>query len=57
MNDSVRDLVSALLAIAYATVILLVGELYIVNRSTRLPTILVPPGSGTHATPAARWSP
>jgi hypothetical protein len=57
MNDGARDLVSALLAIVYAAVILVVGELYIVNRTTKLPTILVAPSSGTHATPAARWFP
>jgi hypothetical protein len=57
MNDGARDLVSALLAIVYAAVILVVGELYIVNRTTKLPTILVVPSSGTHATPAARWFP
>jgi hypothetical protein len=31
MNDGARDLVSALLARLYAAVILVVGELYIVN--------------------------
>ena len=49
MNDSARDLVSALLAIVYAAVILVVGELYILNRTTKLPTMLVAPSSGTHA--------
>ena len=55
MNEGARNLVSALLAIVYAAVILVVGELYIINRTTKLPTILVPPSRGTHATPAARW--
>ena len=32
MNDDARDLVSALLAIAYAAVLLVVGELYITSR-------------------------
>jgi hypothetical protein len=41
MNGDVRDLVNAMLAIAYAAVLLVVGELYIVSRS-RLPTIVVP---------------
>ena len=57
MNDGARNLVSALLAIVYAAVILVVGELYIINRTTKLPTILVPPSSGTPATPTARWLP
>jgi hypothetical protein len=34
MNDGARDLVSALVAIVYAAVILVVGELYILNRTT-----------------------
>ena len=38
MNDA-RDLVSAMLAIAYAAVLLVVGELYITSRSPDLPTI------------------
>jgi hypothetical protein len=57
MNEGARNLVSALLAIVYAAVILAVGELYIINRTTKLPTILVPPSSGTPATPTARWLP
>jgi hypothetical protein len=48
MNDGVRDLVSALLAIAYAAVILVVGELYI--------AILVKPQL-SHATPATLPAP
>jgi hypothetical protein len=56
MNDDVRELVSAMLAIAYAAVILVVGELYIVNRSTKLSTIVVTQ-QPDHATPAARRSP
>jgi hypothetical protein len=39
MNDDVRDLVSAMLAIAYAAVLLVLGEMYITNRSTGLPAI------------------
>jgi hypothetical protein len=39
MNDDARDLVSAMLAIAYAAVLLVVGELYITSRSPDLPTI------------------
>ena len=39
MNDDVRDLVSAMLAIGYAAVLLVVGELYITSRSTELPAI------------------
>ena len=37
MNDDVRELVSAMLAIAYAAVLLVVGELYITSGSTELP--------------------
>jgi hypothetical protein len=40
MNDDLRDLVSAMLAIAYAAVTLVVGELYIGHRPN-LP-VLVP---------------
>jgi hypothetical protein len=39
MNDSVRDLVSALLAIGYAAVLLVLGELYITSRSTHWPAV------------------
>jgi hypothetical protein len=39
MNDDVRELVSAMLAIAYAAVLLALGELYITSRSTDLPAI------------------
>ena len=39
MNDDVRDLVSAMLAISYAAVLLLLGELYITSRSTEMPAI------------------
>jgi hypothetical protein len=39
MNDSVRDLVSAMLAICYAAVLLMLGELYITSRSTDWPAI------------------
>jgi hypothetical protein len=49
MNDDDGELVSAMLAIAFAVVILVVGELYIVNRSTELPTILVPQRQLDHA--------
>jgi hypothetical protein len=41
MNDGVRDLVSAMLAIAYTAVLLVVGELYIASRSTELPVISI----------------
>ena len=37
MNDDVRELVNAMLAIAYAAVLLVLGELYITSRSTELP--------------------
>jgi hypothetical protein len=54
MNDDVRDLVSAMLAIVYAAVLLVVGELYITSRTTELPSIKqsasVP--QAFHATPA-----
>jgi hypothetical protein len=56
MNDNVRDLVSALLAIAYAAVILLVGELYIGKQVDKASNDLGATKQ-THATPAARWSP
>jgi hypothetical protein len=36
------ELVDLMLAIVFAAVILVVGELYIVNRPTALPAILVP---------------
>jgi hypothetical protein len=52
MYDDARDLVSAMLAIAYAAVLLVVGELYIESRS-QLPTTLLPPQSD-HAAPATR---
>jgi hypothetical protein len=55
MNDGVRDLVSALLAIAYAAIILVVGELYINHRS-KLPAISVKP-QPSHATPATQPAP
>ena len=41
MNDDVRDLVSAMLAISYAAVLLLLGELYITSRSTEMPAISI----------------
>ena len=50
MNDSVRDLVSALLAIGYATVLLVLGDLYITSRSTHWPAVsLKPSGSVSQA--------
>jgi hypothetical protein len=39
MNDSVRDLVSALFAIGYAAVLLVLGDLYITSRSTHWPAV------------------
>jgi hypothetical protein len=42
MNDDGGELVTAMLAIVLAAVILVVGELFIVNRPTALPAILVP---------------
>jgi len=39
MNDDARDLISAMLAIAYA--VLVFGELYITSRSTELPAISI----------------
>jgi hypothetical protein len=39
MDNDARDLVSAMLAIAYAAVLLVVGELYITNRSPQFPAI------------------
>jgi uncharacterized protein len=39
MNGDTRDLVSALLAMGYAAVLLVLGELYITGRSTDLPAI------------------
>jgi hypothetical protein len=57
MNDDARDLVSAMLAIAYAAVLLVVGELYIISRSTELPAISIKQRASVpqafHATPAA----
>ena len=41
MNDDV-DLIMALLAVAIAALVLVVGELYIVNRPAELPATLVP---------------
>jgi hypothetical protein len=40
MNDGVRDLVSAMLAIVYTAVLLVVGELYIAS-TTELPVISI----------------
>jgi hypothetical protein len=61
MNDDVRDLVSAMLAIAYAAVLLVVGELYITSRSTDLPAISIQQSASVpqafHATPATPRSP
>ena len=57
MNDDVRDLVSAVLAIAYAAVLLVLGEMYITNRSTELPAISLKQSASVpqafHAIPAA----
>jgi hypothetical protein len=39
MNYGAGDLVSASLAIGYAAVLLVLGELYITSRSTELPAI------------------
>jgi hypothetical protein len=39
MNGDSRDLVSALLAMGYAAVLLVLGELYITSRSTELPAM------------------
>jgi hypothetical protein len=55
MNGDVRDLVTAMLAIAYAAVLLVVGELYVGSRS-RLPTIVVPQQSD-RSMPATQRSP
>jgi hypothetical protein len=41
MNDGTNDLVGAMLAIAYAAVLLVLGELYITSRSTELPAIYI----------------
>ena len=52
-----RDLVSAMLAIAYTAVLLVVGELYITSRSTELPAISIKQSASMpqafHAIPAA----
>jgi hypothetical protein len=57
MNDGARDLVSAMLTIAYAAVLLVVGELYISSRSTDLPAISIMQSASVpqafHAIPAA----
>jgi hypothetical protein len=37
MDSDARNLVSAMLAIAYAAVLLVVGELYITSRSPQFP--------------------
>jgi hypothetical protein len=39
MNGDTRDLVSVSLAIGYAAVLLVLGELYNTSRSTELPAI------------------
>jgi hypothetical protein len=61
MNDDVRDLVSAMLAIAYAAVLLVLGELYITSRSTELPAISLKQSASvsqaSHAMPATPRSP
>ena len=43
------DLIFAMLAAAPAALILVVGELYIVNRPAELPSILVPQQQLDHA--------
>jgi hypothetical protein len=57
MNDDARDLVSAMLAIGYAAVLLVLGELYITSRSTELPAISIKQSGSMpqafHAIPAA----
>jgi hypothetical protein len=57
MNDNARDLVSAMLAIAYAAVLLVVGELYVTSRSRELPSIYIKQNvllpQAFHAVPAA----
>jgi hypothetical protein len=57
MNDDVRNLVSAMLAIAYAAVLLVLRELYITNRSRDLPAISIKQSASVpqafHAIPAA----
>jgi hypothetical protein len=61
MNDDARDLVSAMLAIGYAAVLLVVGELYITSRSTELPAISLKQSASVpqafHAMPATPRSP
>jgi hypothetical protein len=42
MYDDNGDLINVMLAIVFAAVILVVGELYIVNRPAALPATLVP---------------
>jgi hypothetical protein len=41
MNYGTRDLVSALLAMGYAAILLVLGELYITSRSTELSAIFL----------------
>jgi hypothetical protein len=57
MYDDDGELVSAMLAIVFAAFLLVVGELYIVNRPTELPAIVVPQQQLDRATPAERASP
>ena len=52
MHDDVRDLVSAMLAIAYTAILLVAGELYIESRS-QLPA----PPQSDHAALGTRRSP
>jgi hypothetical protein len=54
MYDDDGELFSAMLAIAFAAVILVVGELYIVKRPTALPAILVPQQQLDHVAPPAQ---
>jgi hypothetical protein len=43
------DLANLMLAIAFAALVLVIGELYIVKRPTELPAILVPQQQLDHA--------
>jgi hypothetical protein len=44
-----RDLANLMLAIAFAALVLVIGELYIVKRPAELPAILVPQQQLDHA--------
>jgi hypothetical protein len=54
-NDG--DLILAMLAVAFAALVVVIGELYIVNKPAAIPSILVPQQQLDRAPPAESPSP